>query len=157
MRNSIHAAIAAAAAALATAAPAAATDFSARYSAAMAVSGGFAHGFQASFGMGGPGLALVADGGLVSADEGAVLVTAGPRWSSRPDRDGTSVFVQLLGGFVLSGGSQFFVNPGVGVDFRTDRNLGFRIQVEGPVVTTGGVYDFMRVSAGIVLRPEHRR
>jgi hypothetical protein len=150
-------AFAAAAAVAATAAPALGADLSAGYSGLVVTSEGMVHGVQASLGSGKPGLGFAVDGAYYHADDGAILVGAGPRWSSRPSAGGTRVHVQLLGGVVFAGDGGVFAAPGVGIDFGTNRALGGRLQVDGPFFVGGGVAEVVRVSAGLVWHPGQRR
>ena len=139
------------------AAPAFGGEISAGYSGLVVASEGMVHGVQASLGSGKPGLGWGVDGAYYHADDGAVLLAAGPRWNSHPGADGTRFFVQLLGGFVFAGDGGVFAAPGVGVDFGTNRALGGRVQVDGPFFVGGGIAEIVRVSAGVVWHPGQRR
>ena len=109
--------------------------------------------------LGNKGFSWVVDGGSLYTQEGSLrLLTTGPRFSYRATKDVT-LFAQ-----VLAGGAWFDADfaapiayPGGGIDFRPDETLGFRAQVDWPMLTPYGVATGdPRVSGGIVLRPWRR-
>lgn len=142
-------------AAWATAAPASAADVSVGYS-GLAASDGMVHGAQVSLGSGRPGLGFTGDAAYYRADDGYVLLAAGPRWSSRGGNGSGRFFVQLVAGYLVGGDGGAFAAPGAGVEFGADRKLGGRLQVDGPFLVGGGIAGVVRVSGGIVWRPGQR-
>jgi len=119
------------------------------------------HGWNASLsrGFGSKGFGWVVDGGSVYPEGSPLtLLTTGPRFSYRADKDAT-LYAQVLAGVWIESGPDVLpiAYPGVGVDFRPDETLGFRLQLDWPLVTPFGVITAVpRVSAGIVIRPGTR-
>ena len=138
--------------------PASKTEFSAGYQflrSPQAFSGWNAS-FSQSFGNKGFSW-VVEGGGLYVEGDAAHLLMTGPRLSHRVGKE-ARLFAQVLAGAAMGGDDGIMLAlPGAGVDFRPENALGFRVQVDWPMLTQYGVFtELPRFSTGIVLRPGRR-
>lgn len=112
-------------------------------------SASFARNFNEYFGW------VVDGGGFYSEGDKLHLAMTGPRVSFRGMKRATLFAQVVAGAWLAEGGAGFIALPGAGVDLRPGEPLGFRVQVDWPLVTREGVFtELPRFSAGIVLRPK---